>query len=222
MASTSADLFAAIEAGDDMRVRSMLESDASLAGARDGEGVSALMRARYRSNRRLTDAVRDRVTDLDVFEAAAFADVRRLRSLLDEEPELVSARSGDGFTPLHFAAFFGTADVVAMLVARGADVESAGAGWMTGTALHSAASANRADVVEVLLDAGADPNARQSKGHTPLHSAAHNGNGAIVTLLIDRGADPAAATDDGRDALSFARETGDAGSIQAIEEALHS
>ena len=51
MASTSEDLFAAIEAGDVARVRAMLEADPSLASARDAEGVSALMRARYRFDR---------------------------------------------------------------------------------------------------------------------------------------------------------------------------
>jgi uncharacterized protein len=220
MASTSDELFTAIDAGDDERVRRLLESDPSLASVRDDEGVSALMRARYRSDGALIEGVRARLADLDVFEAAAFGDVGRLRTLLDDEPGLASAWSGDGFTPLHFAAFFGTVDAVAMLIDRGAVVDAPGAGWMTGTALHSAASANRVDVARVLLDAGADPNARQSKGHTPLHSAAHNGNGALVKLLIDRGADPSAATDEGRDAISFARGTGDAESIEAIETAL--
>jgi uncharacterized protein len=220
MATTSEDLFTSIDAGDHARVRGLLESDPSLAGARDDEGVSALMRARYRSDRALIETVRARVLDLDVFEAAAFADVERLRALLDERPGLASARSADGFTPLHFAAFFGTADVVALLVDRGSPVDAPGAGWMTGTALHSAASASRADVTRILLDAGADPNARQAKGHTPLHSAAHNGNAALVRLLLDAGADPSAVTDEGRDALSFAHETGDAESVLAIETAL--
>ena len=51
MASTSAELFEAIEADDADRVRALLAEDPSLAGARDGHGVSALMRARYRSTR---------------------------------------------------------------------------------------------------------------------------------------------------------------------------
>ena len=53
MASASEDLFAAIDAGDVDRVRATLDADPSLAMARDHEGVSALLRARYRRDRAL-------------------------------------------------------------------------------------------------------------------------------------------------------------------------
>ena len=45
-----------------------------------------------------------------MFEAATFGDLDRLTELLAEDPELVDAISGDGFTPLHLAAFFGQSD----------------------------------------------------------------------------------------------------------------
>ena len=99
-------------------------------------------------------------------------------------------RSGDGFTALHFAAFFGGPEVTSFLVTRGSQVDAHGTGWMTGTPLHSAASSDHVDVARVLLDAGASPDARQSGGWTPLHAAAHNGSAAMVTLLLEAGADP--------------------------------
>ncbi len=80
------------------------------------------------------------VDRLNVFEAAAFGDLDRLTELLAEDPELVGVMSGDGFTPLHLAAFFGQADAVRLLLARGAAVDRNGTGWMTGTPLHAAAS----------------------------------------------------------------------------------
>lgn len=49
MARTSQDLFAAIEAGDASKVRAILTEDPRVAVTRDAEGVSALMRARYRT-----------------------------------------------------------------------------------------------------------------------------------------------------------------------------
>ncbi|MGH2538955.1 MAG: ankyrin repeat domain-containing protein, partial [Actinomycetota bacterium] len=141
MASTSEELFAAVEAGDVERVRALLDDDPSLARARDGEDVSALMRARYRSDKPTLDVLLARVAELDLFETAAFGDLDRMTELLAHDPGSVGARSGDGFTTLHLAAFFGGADGVRLLVSRGAEVDARGTGWMTGTPLHSATSA---------------------------------------------------------------------------------
>jgi ankyrin repeat protein len=174
------------------------------------------MRARYRLDRDLVDAVRSRVDTLDVFEAAALGDVDRLVALLDVDESLVAARSSDGFTPLHLAAFFGGVDAAKLLLARGADVDAAGTGWMTGTALHSAASARRVDVGLILLGAGADPNRRQTGGFTPLHAAAANGDVAFVRALLSHGAEPGSRTDDGRSTATFAQERGDAETIAAL------
>ena len=216
MASASEDLFAAIDAGDVGRVRATLDADPSLAMARDHEGVSALLRARYRRDRALVEAVKARVASLDAFEAATFGDLDRLAVLLADDPDLTQRRSGDGFTALHLAAFFGQDDAVRLLLARGAGPDSPGTGWMTGTPLNAAASARHATVVALLLEAGADPDAVQRGGWTPLHSAAHNGDARTVELLLAHGADPSAVDDDGRSIGDLAGETGDAATIAAI------
>lgn len=216
MTSIRTDLFSAIDAGDVVRVRRILESEPSLATARDDEGVSALMRARYRLDRGLIEAVHAYVADLDVFEAAAFGDLDRLISLLQGDPTLVAARAGDGFTALHLAAFFGQAEAAVLLLARGADPDAHGTGWMTGTPLHSAASTSRADIVALLLDDGADPNARQGGGWTALHAAVEHGDAAIVGRLLVAGADPDAVNDDGVSARDLAAVAGDEATIRAI------
>jgi ankyrin repeat protein len=216
MASASEDLFAAIDAGDVDRVRATLDADPSLAMARDHDGVSALLRARYRRDRALVEAVKARVASLDAFEAATFGDLDRLAVLLAADPDLTGRRSGDGFTVLHLAAFFGQNDAVRLLLARGADPDAAGTGWMTGTPLNAAASARHATVVALLLGAGGDPDAVQRGGWTPLHSAAHNGDVRTVELLLSHGADPSAVDDDGRSVGDLAGESGDAATIAAI------
>jgi uncharacterized protein len=220
VASTSDKLFAAIEAGDAARVAAILDADPGLATARDGAGVSALMRARYRFEPALLEAVRTHLDELDAFEAAALGDVERLRALLDADPSTTSAYSGDGFTALHLAAFFGSPEATALLLERGAPVDALGRGWMTGTALHSAVSRARSDVARILLGAGANPNARQSAGWTPLHAAAHNGDLATAELLLDAGADAAATNDEGRSVLDLATEKGDEATIDRIRSAL--
>jgi ankyrin repeat protein len=220
MASTSEDLFAAIDDGDVERVTGLLEDDPSLATARDPQGVSALMRARYRFDRGLIEALQSRVEQLDLFEAASVGDLDRLTELVAADPGSVDARSGDGFTALHLAAFFGSDEAARLLVTREADVDARGLGWMTGTPLHSAAASRHARVVDVLLEADADPNARQSGGWTPLHAAAKNGDVASVRLLLASGADPAARNDDGVDVLALAEASGDEATVEAIGAAL--
>jgi len=215
MASASEDLFAAIDAGDVDRVDAMLDVDPSLAVARDHEGVSALLRARYRLDRSLAEAVKARVAALDVFEATTFGDLDRLAVLLEADPGLTDRRSGDGFTALHLAAFFGQDDAVRLLLARGADPDARGTGWMTGTPLNSATSARHAAAMELLLEAGADPDAVQRGGWTPLHSAAHNGDARAVELLLAHGADPTATDDEGRSVADMAAESGDDATIAA-------
>jgi ankyrin repeat protein len=214
------ELFAAIEAGDVGAVRATLDVDASLAGARDGQGVSVVMRARYRLDDALLEAVMSAGPELDVYEAAALGDLDRMNELLAADPSLVSAFSADGFTPLHLAAFFGRSDAARALLEFGADVDARGRGWMTGTPLHSAASADHTDVASVLLDAGADPNARQSGGWTPLHATVMNGNLGLVELLLERGADAHAMNDDGATVVSLAEESRNAEVVARVRAVL--
>jgi ankyrin repeat protein len=216
MASTSQALFDAIEASDVDRVHALLAQDPSLGHARDASGVSALLRARYRLDEALVSAVRSAVGDLDAPEAAALGEIDRLAVLLDADPSVVERRTPDGFTLLHLAAFFAGHDTVRLLLARGADVDAHGSGWMTGTALHSAVSAGDADAVRALLEAGADVDARQAGGHTPLHGAAHGGRAEIVGELLAAGADPSITNDDGKDAHAFAAESGDVDTMETL------
>lgn len=57
----------------------------------------------------------------DVWSAAGHGQLEVLRGLLDADPSLVSAPGGDGETPLHFAK---TPEVAALLIERGAELES--------------------------------------------------------------------------------------------------
>jgi len=219
MASTD-DLFSAIDANDGRRVREVIRAAPELATARDDAGVSALLHARYRAAGEIVDLLRAAVPELDVFEAAALGDTGRLAGLVARDPDVVAARSADGFTPVHLAAFFGKTDAVRLLLDAGADPNAPGTGWMTGTALHSAVSARHPEAVAALLAAGADADARQAGGWTPLHGAAHNADPETVGLLLRAGADPTIADDEGRSALDHATDVGDAMTIEAIRRAI--
>jgi uncharacterized protein len=182
-------LFDAIAAGDVEQVRTLLQDDPSLAGARcPDSGVSAVLSARYRQRMDLVEAVLEAGPELDVFDAAALGRVDRLRQLLDDDPGAAGAWSTDGFTPLHLAAFFAQPAAVALLLGRGADVGAVARNPMQVQALHSAVAGRDAESVRLLLAAGADPDARQHGGWTPLMAARQHGDAVVERLLLDYGA----------------------------------
>jgi ankyrin repeat protein len=182
------ELFDAIAAGDVETVQGLVASDATLAGCRNDEGISARMLALYRGDVDMVDALVNAGPDLDVFEAAGLGVEERLEELLAHDASLVDAVAPDGFTALHFAAFFGHPAAARLLVEHGADVSAVATNPMRVQPLHSAAAASCKEIVELLLDRGADPNAEQEGGHVPLDAARRNGDDEIEALLLARGA----------------------------------
>jgi ankyrin repeat protein len=220
MASTD-QLFGAIDTDDAALVAQLLSTDPSLAGSRDAQGVSALMRARYRGPGAVLEGLLAADPALDVHDAAALGRVERLGELLAADPTLARSRSADGFPPLHLAAFFGETDAATLLLDAGAEVDARATGWMTGTALHSASAGRHGDIVDLLLARGADPNAAQAGGFVPVHAAALNGDERSTRALLAAGADPRARADDGRDVEAMAVEGGDPKVVAAIDASLN-
>jgi uncharacterized protein len=213
MSATAAasDLFTAIDSGDAASVSSLVAADPSLAGARDDDGVSATMHALYHGRREIAESLAAARSELDVFEAASLARAARVRELLAVDPSLATAHSPDGFTALHYPAFFGgaeAAEVARALLGAGADVNARSRNPLSVLPLHSAVAGNHHEVAVVLIEAGADVNATQRHGWTPLHGAAQNGAAETVERLLAAGADPAATNDDGRSARDLAAEAG--------------
>ena len=201
-------LIEAIMKGDDGAVRQLLDSDRRIADERDDTGVSALMQALYRGQERNVAAIAEAKGWLDVFEAAAIGDAGRLELALKEEPSAIGAFSADGFTALHFAAFFGRRLAANILLLAGADPNAVAQNPMRVRPLHSAVAGPDPMLAETLLAIGADPNAQQEGGFTALHAAAMHGNAELTELLLRSGADPTIKAADGRRAVDFAREKG--------------
>ena len=199
MAAPGADaLFAAIEGGDLETVRSIVRRSPELAGARNAEGLSAVLAARYRNETDMVDALLAADPPLDVYDAAAIGATDRLAALLDEDDSALNELSRDGMTVLHLAVFFGHPETARLALDRGAALHARAVPFGTPMPLHSAVAGNHASAVRVLLEAGADPNAEQTSGWRPLHSAAQHGNLEIVRLLLQHGADPDLRTGGGR------------------------
>jgi uncharacterized protein len=153
--------------------------------------ISPLLQALYRGDRDEAERLRAERSELDVFEAAALGDLERLRGALGADPDAAKAWSPDGFTALHYAAYFDGPEATRLLLDHGADLEAVSTNEefaAQARPLHSAVAAGRPDVVEALLEAGADPNARQHGGFTPLMAAEQTGDLDLAELLIRYGA----------------------------------
>lgn len=216
--ATPGDLIDAVTAGDTERVRALLAEDSSLVAARDEEGVSALLLARYRFDRATTDALLAADPELDVFEAAALGYVDRLRQRLVDSAEAVTAFSPDGFTALHLAAFFGKAEVARLLLEHGARVDVYTRNPFANQPLHAAAAGRHIEVCRILLAAGADVNATQRGGFTPLHEAAQQGDVEMTELFLSADADPDLVTDAGATAADLASAAGHGDLAQRLRE----
>jgi uncharacterized protein len=182
---------------------------------------SPLMQALYEGKTDEARAIAESEGELDVFEAAGMGDVERLRTLLEADASLANAWSDDGFTPLHYAAFFGHPEAAKLLTERGADLEARSTNEqfaLDASPLHSAAAAGEREVVEVLIDAGADVNAVQHGGYTPLLEAAASGNNELADVLLARGADATAKLEDGRSAVDLAAAGGHTELAQQLEQ----
>jgi ankyrin repeat protein len=201
-------LVESILAGDRAAAIDALGADPDSAAAVDDAGVSALLLARYGGLDEVVDAIRA-LRPLDLPEAAAVGDVRRVGALLavGVPPDELSP---DGFSPVQLALFFDQPAAAAVLIRAGADIDASAAHPMGIAAVHAAAASPTGAGLALAVAAGADLDAAQSGGFTPLHEAAHRGDAGMAELLLAAGADPARRTDDGRTPADVARADGHA------------
>jgi uncharacterized protein len=190
--ATTEELITAVSNDDAARVAEIVAEDPTLASARNRDGVSVLMLSRYRFDRGTTDALLAADPELDVFEATTLGYIDRLRERLDEDPSRAVAWSADGFTALHFAAFFGKTEAARTLIEAGAMIDAVSGNDLRVQPLHSAAAGRHHEVCRLLIASGADVNATEQNDFTPLHAAAQHGDVELVELFLSAGADPSA------------------------------
>ena len=116
--------------------------------------------------------------------AVKVGDSQAVRTLLKSGAD-VNARSGDGSTPLLWAAHGSKLEIAGALIAAKAAVDAANDYGIT--PLLAASRTGDAAMVDLLLKSGANPSLAHPEGETPLMAASRSGSVPAVRLLLARG-----------------------------------
>ncbi len=150
------------------------------------------------------------VADETLFQNIRNNDLAGVRQQFAGEPNVKGKRD---VTPLLYAAAFGTADAVKLLIDLHADVNAKNS--FDATALIWGATDARK--VRLLLDAGANVNSATKQGRNALMiAAACDGCSEIVRMLLEKGADAKAKDGRGTTALTLAAAAGDVESMRLL------
>lgn len=195
------------------KVTELLRKDSSLVNASNSKGETAVLIATYLRANDIKELLINHGAELNIFEAAAVGNTKRVRELLERSPELISAYGPDGFQPLSMAVHFGNTETVKLLLDLGANVNGRSKdGSLNNMAIHAAIMGNYEHIIMMLIQYGADVHAicegSLRSGYTVLHVAAYFGHDSLVKLFLNQGVDPTARNDDGYTAYQVAVNKG--------------
>jgi hypothetical protein len=135
------------------------------------------------------------------FEAVRSGQKVMAESFLDSGVAVDTRDDEIGATALLYACEKGDRDIIELLIARGANVNTQSAIGRR-TPLHTAATP---EIAKLLIEKGANVNVKGVGSITPLHIAVARGQFEMVELLLSKGAEPNVLTYEGRSPLDYAR-----------------
>ena len=128
----------------------------------------------------------------DVLRAVRRNQIKHLKKIVARRPDALETTGHMGRRPLHIAVEDANTEMIAFLVAAGADVN--GTRERSDTPLFWAPNAT---IAETLIKSGADIHATDFSGREPIHWAAQFARPDVIALLLDHGCD-VNVTDDNR------------------------
>ena len=148
--------------------------------------------------------------------AAKNGQIPSIKMLLANGARLEKRDRKHAHTAVHKAAWANRPEVLAYLLAAGADPNPRDTdGDMV--PLHWATDRR---IAKLLLTAGANPDAKDQYGETPLHMAVSRKHAGVVTALLASGANPNLKNDDGQTPLHIAAAWSDQAIVSQFREYL--
>jgi len=126
-----------------------------------------------------------------IHHAAYEGDLKKVKEIIDRDPNQINVQDVQGFTPLHLASSKGHIEIVEFLLNHGADTELEIFNGETPlmVAARYARNGQQYETIKTLLEHGAKVNHKDKHGRTALHDAAMYSGKEIINLLISYGAD---------------------------------
>ena len=146
--------------------------------------------------------------------AVIYGDLDKVRQMMTVDQAIINKPDKYGFCPLHNVMTEEQFDIVAYLIANGADVNIQNDVGIT--PLYLAAYVENA---KLLLDGGAAINIRDRNGNTPLHILAAEGQESyeVLAFLIENKADKAIANNQGKTAFDIAKMREDWDNVELLQ-----
>lgn len=159
----------------------LIDKGASLTSM-NADGFTPLQYAAFLHKTNVAQLIASK-TNYDMSSAIMLHNTELVKKLLDSDAKLANTLDSNGDTPLWAAACEGSADIAALLVEYGADVNAEG---KNGAPLPRAVAEGHKEVVKLLLDNGANPN--RTDRSDMLSMTMYPNRPEIAKLLLAKGA----------------------------------
>src|SRR3954454_23296652 len=113
-----------VKKGSLAEVKAAVAGDPSLPTGLNASGQSSYLLAKYYRQNEVASYLLEILPMLDIFEASVAGQTESVLAKLERNPDLLESRNGDGWTPLHLAAFFGSPELINALIDRGASADA--------------------------------------------------------------------------------------------------
>jgi len=125
-----------------------------------------------------------------IHHAAYEGDLKKVKKIIDRDPNQINVQDAQDFTPLHLASGKGHIEIVEFLLNHGADTESEIFNGDTPLLVAARYAINgKYETIKTLLEHGAKVNHKDKHGRTALHDAAMYSGKEIINLLVSYRAD---------------------------------